>query len=392
MKYRWLILLASSLVGAAMVVGILVVMPEVRAWDEENIEYFDPLDTTPITSRATVSPSVSTIHFDMVGALAIAAGFSVADAAVIQAYSQGTDSGNLPAANPVYTFDADLTNYPVPPAITEVTATPYCPSPETTDDFVTLGTYDEDLMGDCPGCFTSRFGPYGVFFHFPHARSDELYAIEDWAYGRSPELTGTVIYAYSSTARSFFEEIINVYQSSNCFVSRTVTIDTGSIQAGSPQALGIYLHSLGDNRSHSDCITAADAENKLFAAHVRPEGPTDPLTPCRWLSHEVEFGSPNNNTNRTFNGIVAVYDALLAYAAETGRNVYRPIPIDAENNHIYDAIYSFVYETGAASDSDGPMNRRILADDLRNWALQTRAQNPAYWPQVFLPAMMSGDG
>ncbi|MFQ5400245.1 MAG: hypothetical protein ACE5E7_11690 [Anaerolineae bacterium] len=390
MKHRWLILLASSLVGVVMVIGVLSVMPGVRAWDEEDILYFDPLDTTVITDRVTISPTVSTIHFDTVGALAIAAGFSVEDAAVIQAYSQATDSGNLPTVSPVYTFDADPVNYPTPPSITQVTATPYCPSPETTADFVTMGNYDvaKDQM-ECPGCFTSRFGPYGVFFHFPHTRSDELYATRDWAFGRAPQLTGTVIYAYSSTAQSFYQEAINIYNSSNCFVSRTATIDTGSIQPGSPQALGIYLHSLGDNQSHGDCIAAADADNKLFAAHVHPSGPSDPLTPCRWLSHELEFGPPSSDTNRTFNGILAVYDALLTYATETGRNVYRPIPIDAEGNHIYDAIYSFVYETGAASDPNGPMNRRIIMDDLRNWALQTRVQNPAYWPQVFLPVILS---
>lgn len=388
MKQRWFTLLAISLAGVVMVIGILGVLPDARAWDEEDIQYFDPLDTTPITTRVTISPSVSTIHFDMVGALAIAAGFSVTDAAVIQAYSQATDAGNLPAVNPVYTFDADPANYPVPPAIAEVTATPYCPSPTTTVDSVTMGNYDvaKDQM-ECLGCFTSRFGPYGVFFHFPHARDDELYATRDWAYGRAPALTGTVIYAYSSTAQSFYQAAVNIYNSSDCFISRTATIDTGSIRPGSLQAFGIYLHSLGDNHSHGDCITAADSENKLFAAHIHPDGPLDPLTPCRWLSHELEFGSPDNDTNRTFNGILAVYDEMLAYAAETGRNVYRPIPLNAEGSHIYDAIYDFVHNTGAASASEGPMNRRILADNLRAWALQTRAQNAAYWPQVFLPVV-----
>ena len=391
MNRRQLTLVLPLAIGL-LALGLLWTAFTSRAWSEEaNLLYYDPLDETPIEQRATVSPTVSSIHFDMVGALAIAAGFSVEDAAIIQAYSQGTDSGNLPEEAPVYTFDADPDNYPVPPPITEVEATPYCPSPETTVDSVTMGNYEaaKDLM-ECPSCFTSRFGPYGVFFHFPHTRDDELYAIRDWAYGRTPELTGMVIYAYSSTAESFYQAAVNIYESSDCFVKRTTTVDTGSIQAGSLAALGIYLHSLGDNHSHGDCIAAADSEGKLFASHVSV-GPRDPLAPCSWVtSHAVEFGPPNQDTNRTFEGILALYDALLTYGEETGRNVYQPIPLDAEGNHIYDAIYRFVHETGSAISQEGQMNRRLAADELRTWALQTRTQNPAYWPQHFLPIVASG--
>ena len=361
------------------------------AWSEESaLLYYNPLDEVPIEQRAVVSPTVSSIHFDMVGALAIAAGFSLEDAAVIQAYSQATDSGNLPAEDPIYTFDAAPANYPTPPPITEVEATLDCPSPETTVDSVTMGNYEasKDLM-ECPGCFTSRFGPYGVFFHFPHAHSDELYAIRNWAYGRTPELTGMVIYAYSSTAKSFYQAASNIYESSNCFVKRTAIVDTGEIQAGSPAALGIYLHSLGDNHSHGDCIAAADRENKLFASHVSV-GPRDPLAPCSWVtSHAVEFGPSNKDTDRTFDGILALYNALLAYGAETGQNFYQPIPVDAEGNHIYDAIYHFVHETGSAISREGQTNRRFAADELRTWALQTRTQNTAYWPRYFLPFITS---
>ncbi len=396
MTKRWFTLLFVAMLGLLMTGSLWQTLLTAWAWDEEDIEYYDPLDTTPIASRATYSPTVSTIHFDMVGALAIAAGFSVEDAAIIQAYSQATDSEKLPADSPVYTFDADPANYPTPPPISEVTATPYCPAPETTADFTTMGNYDvaKDQM-KCPGCFTSRFGPYGVFFHFPHARGDELYATRDWALARAPELTGTVIYAYSSTAQSFYQEAINIYESSDCFVSRTMKIDTGSIQPGSLEALGIYLHSLGDNQSHGDCIAAADGENKLFAAHVAV-GPADPLAPCSWVtSHAVEFGNPNapnpetSDTLRTFNGVLVVYDALLTYGAETGRNVYKPIPVDAEGNHIYDTVYAFVHNTSTAESADGPLNRRIMADELRTWALQTRTQNSAYWPEVFLPVILS---
>jgi len=395
MSKRWFAFFIAVTMGLLLTGGLHKMLSTAWAWaEEQNLEYYDPFDTTPIESRATYSPTVSSIHFDMVGALAIAAGYSVEDAAIIQAYSQATDSEELPAENPVYTFDADPANYPTPPPISQVSATPYCPDPANTADFATMGNYDaaKDQM-QCSGCFTSRYGPYGVFFHFPHARADELYATRDWALGRTPVLTGEVIYAYSSTAKSFYQEAINIYESSNCFVSRTVRIDTGSIQAGSLEALGIYVHSLGDNHSHGDCIAAADAEGKLFAAHVTV-GPMDPLAKCSWeTSHKVEFGPSNSDTDRTFEGILAVYDALVTYGEETGRNVYKPIPVhdanDADGQQMYTYIYDFVHNTGSSIDPDGPMNRRLKADELRNWALQTRTQNSAYWPQLFLPAILS---
>ncbi len=382
---RWKALALGPGLALLLLCGLLLALSSARAFDEEDIEYFDPLDYSPIASRPTYSPTVSSIHFDLVGALAIAAGFSVTDAATIQAYSQGTDSGQLPAVDPVYTFDADPDLYPVAPPITSVVTSTHCPSPTTTAPTVTIGS--TNMMTDCISCFTSRFGPYGVFFHLPHDRPDELVAIRDWALGQTDVLTGMVVFGYSSTAQSMWEGIANIYESTPCFVTETVRVDTGSIQPGSLEAFGIYLHALGDHWSHQACIEAADAEGLPFAAHVLPSGPSDPLWPCRWTSHQFEFGDPAEfpDSNRTFTATLVTYEALTAFAAQSDRPLYRSIPLTAEGNHLYDALYEFVH-TATATE---PMVRRYLADDLRNWSLATRAANPAYWKyRTYLPLIV----
>ncbi|NOZ71687.1 MAG: hypothetical protein GXP38_07200 [Chloroflexi bacterium] len=356
------------------------------AWSEEKIDYFDPLDYRPLSERETYSPNVSTVHFDLVGALAIAAGFSITDAATIQAYSEATDAGPLPEDNPVYTFDADPANYPPAPPISTVITSTICPSPSTTGATVTMGTADFDNM-NCEGCFTDRFGPYGVFFHMAHDSADELGAIHDWAWDITDTLIGKVTYGYSSTARFTWRGIANVYDTTPCFVQELHPVDTGSIEAGSMQALGIYLHSLGDNWSHKDCIAAADAQDLPFAAHVTLDDRNDPLWACRWADHEFEFGDPANfpESNRTFSGTLALYEALVDFSQQSNRALYRPIPLHAEDNHIYDTLYSFVHTASVRY----PDERRAIADELRTWALDTRENNAAYWrPWAFFPLLL----
>jgi len=386
-RRRWIMLVFSVLVPLLAAYGLLRFLPS--AWSEEEISYFDPLDYSPLDQRETVSPTVSSIHFDLVGALAIAAGFSITDAATIQAYSEGTDAGNLPTVNPVYTFDADPNNYPVPPPITSVITSTICPSPATTGPDVSMGSTDQM---SCLECFTDRFGPYGVFFHMPHNRPSELGAIEAWALGLTDTLVGQVIFGYSSTvAFEWQDPAYNIYETTPCFVTETATIDTGSIQAGSLPAFGIYLHSLGDNWSHKECIAAADSEGYPFAAHVKVDGPQDPLWPCRWTHHKVEFGDPQlfPDSNRTFSGTLALYDALTRFAAQSERPVYRSIPVTAEGNHIYNTLYTFVHTTTVRH----PEVRREIADELRNWALETRESKPDYWlNRLYLPLTIKREG
>lgn len=387
-RYRHQLPLTSLALSVFLLLALssLVTLPSVRAWSEENIDYFDPLDYRSLSQRDYVSPTVSSIHFDLVGALAIAAGFSITDAATIQAYSQATDSGPLPEEQPTYTFDADPANYPVAPPISSVITSTICPSPSTTAANVSMGSADFDMMA-CPECFTDRYGPYGVFFHMPHNSADELDAIHDWTWNITDTLMGKVTFGYGSNVRFTWKGISNVYETTPCFVQEIHAVDTGSIRPGSMEALGIYLHSLGDNWSHQECIAAADAQGKPFAAHVTVDGSDDPLWPCRWSDHKFEFGDPDSfpESNRTFSGTLALYDALVDFAQQNNRVLYRPIPVTAEENHIHDTLYRFVHTTSALRPDD----RRVMADQLRSWALDTRENNPAYWrPWAFLPMLL----
>ncbi|HBY93766.1 MAG TPA: hypothetical protein DEP84_07310 [Chloroflexi bacterium] len=371
------------LAPCAAILLLLSTLSGVGAWSEETLLYFyDPAAASRLLYTDT---TVSSVHFDLVGTLAIAAGFSVTDAATIQVYSQMVDPGRLPANEPIYSFKA--TSYPAAPPITTVMTTTYCPSPATTAPTVTMGMTD---LLECPGCFTSRFGPYSPFFHFPHDRPDELGAIRAWAFGQTEDLIGIATFGYSGTVQFTWQNYVNIYDVTPCFVTATATVDTGGIVPGSPEALGIYLHSLGDNWSHGDCIAAVDAEDKLFGAHVAVTT-GHPLAPCRWTGHSLEFGDPERfpDSNRTFTGTLALYDALVAFSEQSARALYRPIPITAEGNHISDTLYTFVHTSTYANAHP----RRKIADDLREWSLQTRASNPAYWRhRVLLPLLLKETG
>ena len=77
-----------------------------------------------------------------------------------------------------------------------------------------------------------------------------------------------------------------------------------------------------------------------------------------------------------------MYDALVEFAARSSRTVYRSIPVTAEGNHMLEAMFAFVH----TSTTLIPQPRRQVADDLREWALRTRASNPEYrLYRVFLP-------
>lgn len=372
-------ILALAVAGFCCLALLLVSRPA-QAWDEEKELYFyEPWLTSGTLYTGT---EVSSVHFDLVGALALAAGFSVTDAATIQIYSQLTDAGIITGSQ-VYS-PAAWTSFPVAPPITTVVTSTICPSPATTAPTVTMGS---TALIECPGCFTSRFGPFGVFFHMPHDSPDELGAIHGWAFQETESLAGKVTFGYSSTARFEWQGIGNIYETTPCFVQQTVTVDTGPVAAGSLEALGIYLHSLGDHWSHQECIAAADAAGKPFAAHVYV-APGDPLAPCRWLMHEVEFGASNTfpASNRTFSGTLAVYEALVNYAATSSRPLYRSIPLTAEGNHLYDTLYTFVHTATA----NNPQPRRDIANALRAWSVQTRATNPAYWLyRLYLPLILA---
>ncbi|MBI3960696.1 MAG: hypothetical protein HY328_17945, partial [Chloroflexi bacterium] len=366
-------ILSTLLVILSLAALLLTSLATTVAYDEEGIPFYDPLSPT---HPENAEQEVSSIHFDLVSALALAAGFSEEDAATIQLYSQLTDSSVLSTTETTYNFDA--TSWPQAPSVQDVPASEDCPSPQTTTDSVTMGG---TTLVECPGCFTSRWGPYGVFFHMPHDNPQELGAIRAWAMGEVSKLTAQVTWGYSSTVPFTWEplytiaNVANIYEATACFTKTTVdAADTGSVQPGTLAALGIYLHALGDHWSHQECIQAADAQDKPFAAHVTVKGPQDPLWACRWTMHDAEFGNETvMDSERTYTGTVAIYDAILAYAAASNRPIFQAIPQDAEGNAIDNALKTFA-ETGHSAYEE----RRSQAQALAQWALWTRFSNPAY--------------
>lgn len=81
----------------------LTTFTRVRGWDEKNLYFYEPLDLF-LTIHS--DPKVSSVHFDLVGALASAASFSVTDAPTTHVYSQLPGSNVMTGANRVHSFMA----------------------------------------------------------------------------------------------------------------------------------------------------------------------------------------------------------------------------------------------------------------------------------------------
>lgn len=137
----------------------------------------------------------------------------------------------------IYSFASSL---PQPHPISQVPPSKWCPSPATTAPTVTMGNPETPYL-ECKSCFTSRWSAYGIFFHMPHDRPNELGALREWAFARTPVLTGIATYAYSSTATFEWQNRANIDETTACFYTQILQVDTGGIGAGSPEALGIYL-------------------------------------------------------------------------------------------------------------------------------------------------------
>jgi hypothetical protein len=58
----WSLIILSPCIALLVLWGLMAALSTARAWSEEDIEYFDPLDPTPLASRTTYTPTVSSIH------------------------------------------------------------------------------------------------------------------------------------------------------------------------------------------------------------------------------------------------------------------------------------------------------------------------------------------
>jgi hypothetical protein len=312
---------AGFVVFTAMVSLWLAVSLAAAYGEEAGLYFVDP------ATGQSYTQTVSSIHFDLAYSLAICAGFREGDARTIQLYSQMTDD---PELGP-YT----LSGGPLPETPPSVAV---CRPPVPLNVVFPISNAIE-----CSGCFTSRFGPFSAYFHFPHDTPEELGQTRAWAYGEIQQLRAPAEFAYGGT------EVVDA----RCIYTPTVTIDTGTIQPGSLQAFGIYLHSLGDTWSHKDCVAALDAGGEPWGTH------TNEYPACGFTDHTLEFGPSDHNTDRTLAGVQALYQALKTRSSER-EGVSPPVNEQNYNGWLNQQLASFVHDWGWGQGQQ----RRGLAQEI----------------------------
>jgi hypothetical protein len=324
------IVTAFCLAGALFITASILA----GAWSEEELPFIDPY-----TGEVYTATTVSSIHFDLQYALNICAGFSITDARRIQVTAQLVDSGEV---GPYSICSGSL---PETPAARDVCGLP----------LNTVFPASDQIEG--PGCFTSRFGTFSPFFHFPRDNPQELGALRAWAFGESTILTGYAAFAFGG---------VQVVEA-RCTLTPTTVIDTGDVAAGSLDAFAIYLHSLGDSWSHKDCIAALDAAGEPWGTH------TNEYDACNFTAHHREFGSADNDTNRTEAGVRAIYQELKTRSlAREGQ--YLPVQESANNGWLDSQITAFVHNW----DWDGAEERRLLAATVASSCRAMQTSDPAY--------------
>ncbi len=195
-------------------------------------------------------PNQSTIHYSLVRALATCAGFSDEDAEIVATYSELTDL----LQDDGYDGDVCGTTLPLAPdnpvaaARSGAVLTDLIEGPLNGCARWKSKVYPIDEPGPGDACFSDRFQAYGVFFHMP---SDaELENIRTWAFTPGVDLIGDRAAAYGGET-----EAPLTWQ---CVARwNDEVIDTGHVESGSLEALGMYLHSRADRGSHFDCYNHA---------------------------------------------------------------------------------------------------------------------------------------
>ncbi len=223
----------SRLLGTGLMVfgaASMLSSGEVRAFSEE-------LFTDPVQS---------TIHYSLVKALATCAGYEDL-AEVVATYSQLTDLTD----NEAYNGSVCGITLPSPPDNPQKAAQ----SGATLEDLVPgwingcarwkRVVYPIEVPGEGMGCFSDRFQAFGVFFHLP--TQAQLAKTRTWAFTEGIPLLGDGAAAYGG--------ITQAPLTWQCIARWTdIEIETGNVLSGTPESLGIYLHSLADTGSHHDCI------------------------------------------------------------------------------------------------------------------------------------------
>lgn len=327
---------------------------------EEPITFQDPL------TQEIWDEQISTVHSDIVYALALAAGFTETAAATLTVYDQLVDSERLGPEDTV-TYTNCTGSFTAAPEPAEV-----CSGGYGEGNQIWPMEYDSS-------CTTSRYGPYSPFFHFPRQTTNEMGALKEWGWGRASNLAGYAAYAWG--------DAMDTVYTAKCRYIRTEAINTG-LAAGSLEAFGLYLHSLADSYSHLACINALDAQQKpnLWGTHTItpttvPECYYVPSNPKNSDAHGQEFGPDSSGTPRTDAAIEAVYNELIARSKQReGR--YYPLSLTAKLKSLegqptlQTALLDFVHTWNFQKTKEAPGvyadNRRALAQAIAQAAVAQR--------------------
>jgi hypothetical protein len=266
--------------------SILMIL-KATPYAEEPLPFYHP------QTGEEVSVEISTLHFELTYALAIAAGFSVWDAMNLQVWDQLVDSEQISLS--ALQLSLCFGVFPEEPD-------PESSCPPGTDTSLQAWPLWSAVQGNA--CVFSRFGPYSPFFHFPDAL--DLESLRQWAFGETHHLTGYAAYAWGALT------ILDA----PCTLREPQIIDTG-LSPGSLQAFAVYLHCLGDFHSHRDCMSALTTLHAPWGTHTLASLTAsacnyNPMHPDNLDAHGKEFGTVAlNDSQRTLQGVLAIYQSLV---------------------------------------------------------------------------------
>ncbi|MGD2205564.1 MAG: hypothetical protein PVH17_02185 [Anaerolineae bacterium] len=345
---------------AAVLLALCVSAGLVSSFAEEPLPFRDPY------TGQTTDEEVSSVHYDLTYALALAAGFSVSDSITLQLWDQLVDTEQIGLGEAVsYTNCTGGAFY----------APPHPAHQGVCDQFYAQVAWPRwHDMKDPDTCVASRFGPYSPFFHFPHDDDQELGALHDWAWGLTDTLVAYEAYAWGGST----------VMQAECYYTRTAVITTG-IEAGSLEAFATYLHSLADYYSHRECLAAMDDLGMPWATHTLtgvPECNYNPYSPQPDDVHGREFYT-YTDALRTDVAIRHVYTELSA-RSEQGEGIHLPLNLEAPlsgTQTLSDMLAVFVH----GWPFDQPEARRAQADRIAGAVLATR--QPLLY-HVYLPLIV----
>jgi hypothetical protein len=308
-------------------------------------------------SHIDTQEMTSTHHLYLTRALAVCAGFrsngnadpfhAPADAERIAIADQLSDSERLHHAG------GRVSNCSGKPYRMPTASALGCPANSGTRVIIPV-TGEQHMTGLLPlptwqpeeGCFTSRFGPYSNDFHFPDAQ--RVAVLRQWAFGDTATLDGT--------ARFTFGGYFDSPWGGDCNASRSERIETGAITPGSPEALGIYLHAIGDFHSHSECLAHwGDRQDPPWPTHTVSTRQTG----CAFIDHARELGCPANNAHDSV-FTPPPEDVYVQHAVAAAMTIYDEL-------QRYRQQRSAVLQTATATLGDTPAHREWLATHVRRF-------------------------